>query len=172
MAMTPEQKAKLRRKAQAAFGEMDSELDLMNASDPFAELEEEVEEMQKPKARPRPRPKPKQPVVSAKEDSLTNAIVKGGGLPVTSTITSTNETGGNAFSVTGDKRLTPEQVKQKQEDFSAEFAVRGVINEFRRSGSEPPSSVIERLGREQVRQMIKRDGGEAAVQIFDKQYPE
>ena len=55
MAMTPEQKAKLRRKAQAAFGEMDSELDLMNASDPFAELEEEVEEMQKPKSTPRPR---------------------------------------------------------------------------------------------------------------------
>tara|TARA_R110002020_G_scaffold217388_3_gene425209 strand:- start:13 stop:519 length:507 start_codon:yes stop_codon:yes gene_type:complete len=168
MAMTPEQKAKLRRKAQAAFGEMDSELDLMNASDPFAELEEEVEEVQKPKARPKP--KPKQPVVSAKEDSLTNAIVKGGGLPVTSTITSTNETGGNMFSVTGDKRLTPEQVKQKQEDFSAEFAVRGVLNSYRNIGN--PIEVIEKLGRDQVRREILRDGGEAAVQRFDKQYPE
>jgi hypothetical protein len=112
------------------------------------------------------------PVADATEDSLTNAIVKNGGLPVTSTITSTNETGGNMFSVTGDKRLTPEQLEQKQEDSRAKDAVRGVINEFRRSGSEPASSVIERLGREQVRQMVKRDGGEAAVQIFDIQHPE
>ncbi len=168
MAMTPEQKAKLRRKAQAAFGEMDSELDLMNASDPFAELEEEVEEVQKPK--PKARPRPKQPVVSATQDSLTDAIVKSNGLPVKSTITSTNKTGGNVFSVEGNERLTPEQLEQKQKDFDADFAVRGVINSYRSIGK--PTEIIKQKGRDQLRREILRNGGEAAVQLFDKRYPE
>jgi hypothetical protein len=162
MAMTPEQK----RRMKAAFGEMDSELDLMNASNPFAELEEEEEEVQKPKARPRP----KQPVVSATEDSLTDAIVKSNGLPVKSTITSTNKTGGNVFSVEGNERLTPEQLEQKQKDFDADFAVRGVINSYRSIGK--PTEIIKQKGRDQLRREILRDGGEAAVQLFDKRYPE
>jgi hypothetical protein len=169
MAMTAEQKRRMR----AAF----DELDLMSASrsdEGFKEKEKVgvlTEQDQKREVENQP-PKQSLPVADATEDSLTNAIVKNGGLPVTSTITSTNETGGNMFSVTGDKRLTPEQLEQIQEDSRAKDAVRGVINEFRRSGSEPASSVIERLGREQVRQMVKRDGGEAAVQIFDIQHPE
>ena len=160
MAMTPEQKAKLRRKAQAAFGEMDSELDLMNASDPFAELEEEVEEVQKPKARPRP--KPKQPVVSVKEDSLTTALTNDE--PDTRrkiyTETTTTPTGGSRFTTT--------DPNQTQEGFRAQNAVRGVFNEFRNMGN--PKEVIRKLGRNQVLQMIKRDGGEAAVKYFEENY--
>jgi hypothetical protein len=162
MAMTPEQKAKLRRKAQAAFGEMDSELDLMNASDPFAELEEEEEEVQKPKARPKP--KPKQPVVSATKDSLTTALVNDEPDTRRKIYTETTRT------PTGGSRFTTTDPNQTQEGFQAQNAVRGVINEFRRSRSESPSSVIERLGRNQVLQMIKRDGGEEAVKYFEENY--
>ena len=160
MAMTPEQKAKLRRKAQAAFGEMDSELDLMNASDPFAELEEEVEEVQEPK--PKARPKPKQPVVSATKDSLTTALVNDE--PDTRrkiyTETTTTPTGGSRYTTT--------DPNQTREGFRAERAVKGIFNEFRNMGN--PKEVIRELGRNQVLQMIKRDGGDAAVKYFEENY--
>ena len=160
MAMTPEQKAKLRRKAQAAFGEMDSELDLMNASDPFAELEEEVEEVQKPKARPRP--KPKQPVVSVEEDSLTTALTNDEPDKRRQIYTETTTT------PTGGSRFTTTDPNQTREGFQAQNAVRGVFNEFRNMGN--PKEVIRKLGRNQVLQMIKRDGGDAAVKYFEENY--
>ena len=154
MAMTPEKKKRML----AAFGEMDSELDLMNASDSFAELEEEEEEVQKPKARP----KPKQPVVSATQDSLTTTLVNDE--PDTRrkiyTETTTTPTGFGKFTTT-DKNQT-------QEKFGAERAVKGIFNEFRNMGN--PKEVIRELGRNQVLQMIKRDGGDAAVKYFEENY--
>ena len=163
MAMTPEQKAKLRRKAQAAFGEMDSELDLMNASDPFAELEEEVEEVQKPKARPRP--KPKQPVVSVKEDSLTPALTNDE--PDTRrkiyTETTTTPTGGSRFTTT--------DPNQTQEGFRAERAVKDIFKEMRGfRGAKTPEGIIKEMGRNNILRKLKNQHGDAAVKYFEENY--
>tara|TARA_R110002012_G_scaffold304256_1_gene507647 strand:- start:51 stop:536 length:486 start_codon:yes stop_codon:yes gene_type:complete len=161
MAMTPEQKRRMR----AAF----DELDLMSASRSDEEFEDKEEvgvltdQDQKRKVETQP-PKQSLPVVSATQDSLTTALANDE--PDTRrkiyTETTTTPTGGSRFTTT--------DPNQTQEGFRAERAVRGVFNEFRNMGN--PIEVIEKLGREQVRQMMKRDGGEAAVQIFDKQYPE
>ena len=163
MAMTPEQKAKLRRKAQAAFGEMDNELDLMNASDPFAELEEEEEEVQRPK--PKARPRPKQPVVSATQDSLTTALVNDEPDTRRKIYTETTRT------PTGGSRFTTTDPNQTQEGFRAERAVKDIFQEmygFR--GAKTPEGIIKEMGRNNILRKLKDQHGDAAVKYFEENY--
>ena len=170
MAMTPEQKAKLRRKAQAAFGEMDSELDLMNASDPFAELEEEeevgvlTEQDQKRKVENQP-PKKSLPVVSATQDSLTTALVNDEPDTRRKIYTETTRT------PTGGSRFTTTDPNQTQEGFRAERAVKDIFQEmYGFKGAKTPEGIIKEMGRNNILRKLKDQHGDAAVKYFEENY--